>query len=140
MQELYSRLLKFIEFQGFSVSAFEKNLSLPNGAISRSIRQKRVMGADRIKLIVEKFPNLSSTWLLTGKGKMIVETISLNYNIDRNTDLLANCLAQTELIVEMLAESYTDDKRNYIIKRKAELFSEVLENIASKTEVLEGSV
>ena len=62
------RVKAYCETMHMTVSAFEKSIGVANGyvnSISKSI------GIDKISLILEKYPNLSIEWLLTGRGEML---------------------------------------------------------------------
>lgn len=62
------RVKKFCKNEKIRVSDLEKTLNVANGyvnSISKSI------GIDKIGIILEKYPNLSLEWLLTGKGEML---------------------------------------------------------------------
>lgn len=61
------RIKVYVKSQGMTISDFEKSILASNGyvnSISKSI------GVDKLELILEKYPNLSFEWLLTGKGEM----------------------------------------------------------------------
>lgn len=61
------RVKQFCKAEKSTVSAFEASIGVANGyvnAISKSI------GLDKIKTILEKYPNLNIEWLLVGKGNM----------------------------------------------------------------------
>lgn len=68
---LKDRLLEFIKSQGLTVSAFEAKVGLSNGAVSRTNENMRRRTLDSI---VKVFPQLNETWLLTGKGEMLVQS------------------------------------------------------------------
>ena len=62
------RIKRFIEAEGLSAAAFEKEIGASNGyvnSISKSI------GIDKLNLVLEKYPNLNLEWLITGKGTML---------------------------------------------------------------------
>ncbi|MDO4728422.1 MAG: S24 family peptidase [Bacteroidota bacterium] len=62
------RLKSFIDYEGLTISAFEKKINASNGyvnSISKSI------GLDKIENVVEFFPKLNLEWLLTGRGSML---------------------------------------------------------------------
>lgn len=66
------RVKKFCKNEKIRVSDLEKTLNVANGyvnSISKSI------GIDKIGIILEKYPNLSLEWLLTGKGEMLKDKI-----------------------------------------------------------------
>lgn len=61
------RVKAFCKSENITVSAFEASIGVANGyvnAISKSI------GLDKIKIILEKYPNLNIEWLLVGYGDM----------------------------------------------------------------------
>lgn len=62
------RLKTYTKYIKITISDFEKSLGVANGyvnSISKSV------GLDKVELILEKYPNLSIEWLLTGQGSMI---------------------------------------------------------------------
>lgn len=52
---------------GISVSSFEKNIGVANGYVN-SISKN--IGVDKIKIILEKYPNINIEWIQTGAGEM----------------------------------------------------------------------
>lgn len=62
------RIKKFIDHEGLSISAFEKTIEVSNGYVN-SISKN--IGIDKLNVIVEKYPQLSLEWLITGKGEML---------------------------------------------------------------------
>lgn len=64
------RLKTFIKSQKLSVSAFEISILASNGYVN-SIRV--AIGNDKLKIILEHYPNLNPEWLLTGAGNMLRE-------------------------------------------------------------------
>ncbi len=63
-----NRIKEFLADQNCTISGFEKSIDSSNGyvnSISKSI------GVDKLKLIIEKYPNLNIEWLLTGEGEML---------------------------------------------------------------------
>ncbi len=65
---LKSRLKAFIDSNGLSIREFERINSFPNGtinAITDNITKKR------LDAIVENYPTLNASWLLTGEGEML---------------------------------------------------------------------
>ena len=59
------RLKEYIKYSGLSISDFEKSIFASNGYVN-SI--SKGIGADKIEIIIEKYPNLNIEWLLRGKG------------------------------------------------------------------------
>lgn len=62
------RILQFIEYLGISISEFERNCNLSNGAVSKMGNNTR---RSTINKIYNVYPQLNTDWLLTGKGDML---------------------------------------------------------------------
>ncbi len=66
------RIEQFIIDQSIKVSNFEVKIGASNGTIRRAIKNKTDIQSKWITLILDNYPILNATWLLTGKGKMLV--------------------------------------------------------------------
>lgn len=69
-----NRIKIFADYNQINISQFERAIGVSNGyvnSISKSI------GLDKIEIILEKYPNLSIEWLITGRGEMLINTQSL---------------------------------------------------------------
>lgn len=71
------RLLEFVRYTGLPVYQFEKVCGLSNAYIKNI---SKGIGADKLEKILNQFPQLNKTWLLTGNGEM------LNGNTGSNGD------------------------------------------------------
>lgn len=63
------RIMEFIVHLGISVSEFERNCGLSNGAVSKIGEKTRRLTLDRIS---KTYPSLNIDWLLTGTGDMML--------------------------------------------------------------------
>lgn len=69
-----NRIKIFADYNQINISQFERAIGVSNGyvnSISKSI------GLDKIEIILEKYPNLSIEWLITGRGEMLIKTKSI---------------------------------------------------------------
>ena len=66
------RLIKFIEFKGLSVRAFERTIGVSNGYI-KALRKSPT--TDKMLSIIRNFPELSQEWLVEGKGEMLTQDV-----------------------------------------------------------------
>src|SRR5690606_3423182 len=66
-----NRLKEFIAYTGLTVSAWEKSINVSNGYVNGMVKG---IGEDKIRTILEVYPNLNFDWLMTGRGQMIIET------------------------------------------------------------------
>ncbi len=62
------RLIRFIKAEGLSIRRFEMLTGLSNGFVKN---MSKGLGADKMRSILQVFPQLNSTWLLTGNGEML---------------------------------------------------------------------
>lgn len=62
------RIVSFLKEKGLSQSAFEKSTGLSNGYVNNI---SKGIGAEKLQRIIEMYPELSQTWLLTGEGEML---------------------------------------------------------------------
>lgn len=65
--ETNERILKFIEYKGISVNAFEKSI----GKSTNYVRNSKSFTSNVLASIMEIYPEISIDWLITGKGKML---------------------------------------------------------------------
>lgn len=62
------RLYQFIDYIGYSMRSFEREIGVANGTI-RHLRDN--LSANVKNRVSAKFPQLNLTWLLTGNGEML---------------------------------------------------------------------
>lgn len=79
------RIKKFIKCNKISISEFEKSINVANGYIN-SI--SKGIGTDKINNILEKYPNLSVEWLITGEGSMLKGSSIESINKDNQENII----------------------------------------------------
>lgn len=72
------RLRFFIENEGLSVRQFENLIGSSDGKIAKFIASNSSLKSDTLSKIMEIFPHLSITWLLTGEGDMLLSSYGNN--------------------------------------------------------------
>lgn len=65
-----SRMLAYIESCGIKKSEFYSKTGFSNGYLDKV----KELGADKIEIIISKFPEVNLYWLITGKGEMVYKT------------------------------------------------------------------
>lgn len=65
---MQDRIKQFISYKGLSIKAFEERCDLSNGAVSKMGDNTRRSTIDKVSIV---FPDLNTSWLLTGEGKML---------------------------------------------------------------------
>lgn len=130
METSVQRLKQYLEAKNITPSAFYSTTGLSNGYLNNV----KVLGADKMEIILKCYPDLNILWVITGKGNMynpktkggydtdkaakdtqrIMEELEQKYNLtvpppsaDVNTsihDLKLRIMEQTELLKELLKE------------------------------------
>ena len=70
---LIDRLFEFMHHQRISPYTFERECAIANGYLKKQKKGKGTMGSEIIEKINQKYPSLSLNWLITGRGKMLVD-------------------------------------------------------------------
>jgi len=65
------RLYTFIEQQRLTVGAFERECSVTQGVVAKSIQNKTVLSGTNLIKIANRYPEFNLDWLLTGDGQML---------------------------------------------------------------------
>lgn len=87
------RLRFFIENEGLSVRQFENLIGSSDGKIAKFIASNSSLKSDTLSKIMEIFPHLSITWLLTGEGDMLLSSPESTKDEPR-TNQPTTCLTQ----------------------------------------------
>lgn len=67
------RLKKFIDYLGVSITVFEQQINVANGAIYKILQGKNGVTLATLLKILERFPMLNFDWLVSGRGSMLVK-------------------------------------------------------------------
>lgn len=118
------RLNAFIKSKKLSQRKFEKAVGLSNGYVNNISKN---IGAEKLQNIISIFPDLNTTWLLTGEGEMLKYHVSdiidklkkyLNFSYDMQ---LADYLDLSVEILQNWKINNTYDKK--LIKEKIPLIN-----------------
>lgn len=69
---MIDRLFEFIQSLGISVRSFEQAISASDGMLRRAINKNTDIQSKWLSQIAENYPQLNITWLITGKGEMLL--------------------------------------------------------------------
>ena len=107
---MLDRLIQYIESKGLTIAAVERKLGMSNGALAKPIKNGTSIGSDKLENILTICPDMSLTWLFTGRGDML--------NTDNNTPVNDSNTAYIEnrLLKKMLSE-----KEMTILKQAEEI-------------------
>lgn len=79
------RLFEYLKHINISAYNFEKTCSIANGYLKKQTRGKGTIGSEILEKISAQYPDLSLTWLITGKEKMLKE--GYQYEVSPNQTL-----------------------------------------------------
>lgn len=73
MSNILSRIKKFSEKENIPIGSIERSIGASKGVLSRAIAGGTDIQSKWIEKMVENYPSISITWLLTGKGEMLYD-------------------------------------------------------------------
>lgn len=88
---MLDRLKQYIESKGLTIAAVERKLGMSNGALAKPIKNGTSIGSDKLENILTICPDMSLTWLFTGRGDMLNTDNNTPVN-DSNTAYIENRL------------------------------------------------
>jgi hypothetical protein len=75
---MLSRLKKYIDFKGISVAGFERSIGMSNASFGKSLKKGGTIGADKLDIILNIYPDLNVNWLISGRGNMLLMPDQVN--------------------------------------------------------------
>ncbi|MBA4167445.1 MAG: hypothetical protein H0X41_07885 [Chitinophagaceae bacterium] len=67
------RLYQYLEQKHILHRTFERSCNIANGYLTKQTRGKGTIGSEILEKISDKYIDLSLTWLITGKGSMLLD-------------------------------------------------------------------
>ncbi|CAA0255081.1 S24 family peptidase [Tenacibaculum maritimum] len=86
---IVERIKEFIDFKDIKVTSFERKIGASKGVLSRSIKNKTDIQSKWASKIVENYPQINATWLLTGEGSMLKDEKEVNVRMLRTDTVIA---------------------------------------------------
>ena len=68
---IIERIKQFIDYKGISVASFERSVGMSNASFGKSLKSGGTIGCDKLENILFVYPELSPSWLMTGRGPML---------------------------------------------------------------------
>lgn len=103
------RLKQFIEYLGISTRNFEQKISVSNGLIGRFLSKNTTIQSDVLSKICYTYPDLNPSWLITGRGEMLLNnhqeetsTINNSDNVSRLITILQATLLEKDKQIDRL--------------------------------------
>ena len=76
--------MEFVRYKGIPVSTFEQLCGLSNAYVKNI---SKGVGADKLEKILNAFPELNRTWLLTGEGSMLRNNDNETYESNESNEI-----------------------------------------------------
>lgn len=87
MREKFSRFVIYMNFKGLNDNRVTVECGLSQGLLNQARRGESDLGVKTIDKILNKYQDLSRTWLLTGEGEMIKDKTTQSIVEDNNIQL-----------------------------------------------------
>ena len=69
--KISDRIALFAKYKNMSIRSLEQTIGASNGLISKAISKNTDISSQWVTNILIAYPEINSTWLLTGEGEMI---------------------------------------------------------------------
>jgi len=66
------RIHQYLKYKGVRPIPFEKEIGLSNGYLGKQLKRNANLGEEILNKIIDNCPEISPTWILTGKGEMLL--------------------------------------------------------------------
>jgi len=117
---MLNRLKQYIDIKHISVSAFEKSIGMSNASFGKSLKNGGTIGADKLEIILNTYPDININWLVLNKGPMLISETKENVIKPTSEEKCPECkVLEAKLKVKeaMIYELYKDliSSKNEII-------------------------
>ncbi len=79
------RLKAYLDKKDISVYSLENSIKASRGSISKAIKNNKSIGSNVVENILNKHLDLNPTWLLTGRGNMLLNDVNNKNDADNVT-------------------------------------------------------
>lgn len=66
------RLKEYVDHQTITITQIEREIGVSKGSIARQLKSGKAIGVDKVENILLSHPDINPTWLLTGRGEMLI--------------------------------------------------------------------
>lgn len=128
------RIKEYIDFKKLSVRAFEQRVGVSNGSFASQLKNNKSIGVDKLENILHVFPDVNPSWLLTGKGKMLLPEENL---VNEDQDVYKKEIAIPNEIGYLKEVNLLLKDKNKLLEDKVEYLQQLLK--LSKDEAFKNS-
>lgn len=111
-QEVLERLIEFKEYTGKSLNAFCASIGIAHTTVFGQVNGDRALSLDTVLKTIAAYDELSSDWLLRGRGEMIVANENVS-NENKSDNRIEGLLETIQILSETIrVKSRTIDALN----------------------------
>jgi len=78
--EINTRILQLVNYFGLSNNKFAAEIGISSSRMSNIATSRNKPDSEMLSKIAVKYTNVNMAWILTGKGEMLINSISSNVN------------------------------------------------------------
>ena len=136
--KVIDRLQEYLAYKQISPYTFERTCGIANGYLKKQMKGKGSIGSDIVERINEKYKDLNVTWLLTGKGQMMITNYKASDHVSAISERESH-YATHDQVVSLLREKILilehalADKEKLITLLEQRLANEGREIVTSNT-------
>lgn len=108
IDETYKRVEQIINHNRFNIRSFEEKINVSNNSVGTAIRRKSSFKSNVLNKILQSFPEINPTWLLTGREEMLL--ISKNESIANEPNSVYSLEDINNQVKKSLLELLLEDK------------------------------
>lgn len=97
---MISRIKEIITYSGLSDRAFALRCGLAQNTLNRQLNGVRELSLSTVNAILNTFTDISSEWLLRGKGQMLLSEVTPDPNIEQMKRLVDTITTLQGIITE----------------------------------------
>lgn len=127
MENILDRICKFADNQFLTIGKIEREIGASKGVLSRAAAQKTDIQSKWLVVFVEKYPQISPEWLLTGRGEMLRGTPPAAQKPPQKAE---NPCAESAIFAELIAQRKMFESQ---ISRLLELLENLSKKISGET-------
>lgn len=125
-QNIKNRLLFFLESQGIKKSHFEKTCGMANGYINSIVNS---ISPSKLELIAKNYPNLNTSWLMTGEGTMLRTDATSESREEAEME-------ETDLVRELRRQLEEERRKNEALQKKTDAQQSTINSMAKTMEMM----
>ncbi|HYD92318.1 MAG TPA: hypothetical protein VEA37_12625, partial [Flavobacterium sp.] len=77
MERIVSRIKEYLDYKSIKPASAEKSIEVSNGSLSKAFNNGTEIKTDTLEKFLDIYTDINPSWLLYGKGSMLISDISI---------------------------------------------------------------